>query len=107
MKDGIFDLSYPFIERCIDEALNDNLVKFRKESDLSNMYFVGATLCIDTKDELGTSDILLLSLNEQTVYSVYEHNFVSRRLLPISIIKKMKKLYDECEVKYNPINWLN
>lgn len=108
MKTEIFDISYPFIKNCIKSVLNGTSKEFIKTSDFSKMYFFGATLCIDTIDEFGTEEVFLLSLNKQTVsIGLNNQQIVKHRLLPIDILKEMKKLYDKCDINYKEISWLN
>ena len=111
MKSKVFDIPQEFIKKSIDigikiskARLNGEGTKFISDyspydNDLINIYFVGQSLFLDTRDKIGDIDSITLSWdNECFGYS----SGGIRRLLPISTLRKLQELMDLNNINYEP-----
>lgn len=108
-----FDIPMEFIENSINigvqiiEAANRGENKTINDfspcgNDLKRIYFVGAGLVLDTRDEFGQEDVITISHDAESFGSF---SGGPRRLLSITAIRSLEKLMQLCEVKHTPKNW--
>ena len=108
-----FDIPMEFIENSINIGIQLAEARQRGEkkyindfspygNDLKNIYFVGAGLVLDTRDEFGQEDVITISHGEESFGSF---SGGPRRLLSIKAIRNLEKLMQLCEVKHTPKNW--
>lgn len=77
-----------------NEYLPDN-------TDLSNAYFVGASLCLDIKKP--DQDPIVLVLNQSTeTFNIFNHETGFRRNLSIKAMKLLENLMKECNINFIP-----
>jgi hypothetical protein len=95
------EISHEFL----NHSLKLSLEAFRKGkydnkiSDLKNMYFAGATLCLDIKDEFGNEDVITVCHSDET-FGLFSGGI--RRLLPIESLKTLETLMKEQNVNHKP-----
>ena len=108
-----FDIPIEFIENSIEigiklaEASHNGEERYIEDfspygNDLKNIYFVGAGLVLDTRDEFSQEDVIIIS---HDIESFGSFNGGPRRLLSIKAIRSLEKLMQLCEVKHTPKNW--
>ena len=71
-------------------------------NDLKNIYFVGAGLVLDTRDEFGQEDVITIS-HESECFGSFSGG--PRRLLSIKAIRNLEKLMQLCKIKHTPKNF--
>ena len=107
------DIPMEFIENSIEIGIKlaEASVKGEKKyindfspygNDLKNIYFVGAGLVLDTRDEFGQEDVITISHDAESFGSF---SGGPRRLLSIKAVRSLEKLMQFCEVKHTPKNW--
>jgi hypothetical protein len=96
MISKISDCPIEFIEHSIkraSEAFSSG--EFKREtllgfdSDLTNAYFAGATLCLDVKDAINDIDVITICHSDET-YGYFSGG--PRRLLSIKALKDLEEL---------------
>lgn len=93
------DINLEFIENSIQQGLEFALGDRETfDGDLKNMYFAGATLCLDLKDEFNDVDVITICHSDET-FGYFSGNCF-RRLLNINSLKKLEKLMCLCEIKH-------
>lgn len=108
-----FDIPMEFIENSInigvqiaeaaDRGENKTINDFSPYgNDLKRIYFVGAGLVLDTRDEFGQEDVITISHEDETFGSF---SGGPRRLLSIKAIRNLEKLMQLCEINHTPKNW--
>jgi|688.fasta_scaffold1070511_2 hypothetical protein len=106
-QDLILDCPIEFIENSLEIALNrfeGNSNKIPKHSDLINVYFAGATLCLDVYINCKTDkDVITISYNKQT-FGYFSGGY--RRLLSIKALKTLDKLIKVAKINHEQISWL-
>jgi hypothetical protein len=102
----ISDLSLDFVDATISAACDLALglaTHLPEDSDATSVYFVGRTLCIDIKDDLGNRDVLTISYQSEDI------GFFSgerRRLLPIKTLRLLESLMTLCAIKHDKKEYL-
>jgi hypothetical protein len=106
---NILDTNMEFIENSIDIGIKISEARDRGETkyvndfngpwgnDLTDIYFVGRGLCLDVKDDIGSQEVITLSLDTETFgYFSGGH----RRLLSIRALRKLQRLMDLNKINY-------
>lgn len=71
------------------------------DTELSNAYFAGASLCLDIKKP--GQDPIVLVLNQSTeTFSIFNHDTGFRRNLSIKAMKLLESLMRECNINFIP-----
>lgn len=106
------DIPMEFIENSIEigiklaEAAEKGETKYINDfspgNDLKNIYFVGAGLVLDTRDEFGQEDVITIS-HESESFGSFSGG--PRRLLSIKAIRNLEKLMQLCWIKHTPKNF--
>lgn len=110
MKNKVYDIPMEFIENSIEigikfsEAISRGEKKYvedfrRYDNDLTNIYFIGRSLCLDVKNPIGDIDTIKLNWDSECFGYI---NGGPRRLLSIKSLKSFQKLMDICEINYQP-----
>ncbi len=98
---NILDCPIEFVEHSIERAMEAfRKQKFVREgdSDLSNVYFVGASLCLDIRDHRsGDMDVITVNHSDET-YGYFSGGL--RRLLSINALKNLELLMTEQKINH-------
>src|SRR3990167_6447233 len=87
------------IERSIEAFSKDQFVK-EGDSDLHNVYFAGATLCLDIKDHRdGTLDVITINHSTET-FGYFSGGL--RRLLSIKALKSLERVMAIANINHQP-----
>jgi hypothetical protein len=108
-----FDIPMEFIENSISIGIKLAEASHRGErkhindyspysNDLKRIYFVGAGLVLDTRDEFGQEDVITIS-HESECFGSFAGG--PRRLLSIDAVRNLEKLMQLCEINHTPKNW--
>jgi hypothetical protein len=106
-QDLILDCPIEFIENSLEITLYSfevkNFISIR-HSDLINVYFAGATLCLDVYINSKTDkDVITISYDKQT-FGYFSGGY--RRLLSIKALKTLDKLMKVAKINHEQISWL-
>lgn len=107
MQNSILDCPIEFIEHSIERALicfrNNKFIK-EGDSDLSNTYFVGATLCLDIRDHRdGSLEVITINHSSET-FGYFSGGF--RCLLSIKALKRLETLMKEQGINHTK-KWID
>jgi hypothetical protein len=101
---NIFETPIEFIEYSIKQALMINIGEIKQYvGDLQRVYFCGATLCLDTKDEFGNLNVYTINHSDED-FGLFSGGL--RRLLTIKALKNLEQLMVNCNINHTP-KWLN
>ena len=103
MKESIIDCPIEFIENSIERALiaftEEKFVK-QGDSDLNNVYFAGATLCLDIKDHRsGDLEVITVCHSDES-FGYFSGRI--RRLLSIKALKSLEKVIQVAGINHTP-----
>ena len=70
-----------------------------QDSELSNAYFVGSTLCLDVRGENGKVSIIALNQSTQT-FNLFTDESGFKRNLSIKAMKLLENLMTECNINF-------
>jgi len=107
-NDLILDCPIEFIENSLEIALKSFEEKqtplIYRGSDLINIYFMGATLCLDVYINCKTDkDVITINYTTQT-FGYFSGGY--RRLLSIKALKTLDKLMKVANINHEQISWL-
>ena len=108
---SILDTNMEFIENSINIGIKISEARDQGESkriegfsgpwgnDLTNIYFVGQSLCLAVKDAIGSQEVITLSWDKET-FGYFSGGL--RRLLSLPALRKLKRLMDLNGINYQP-----
>lgn len=111
MTNKIYDIPLEFIEHSIEIGIKISEARDRGEqkniddfsdpygNDLTSIYFAGQGLCLDIIDAIGSRDVITLSWDSEC-FGFFSGG--SRRLLPLSTLRKLQELMDLNKINYEP-----
>lgn len=106
MNTQILDCNMEFIEHSIEQTEKAFArCKFIKEgdSDLHNVYFAGATLCLDIHDHRdGSIDVITICHSDET-FGYFSGGM--RRLLSIKALRALERIMQAQNIHHTP-KWL-
>ena len=100
-------LNREFVENCISTLANGTATEIwdlERKSDYKQSYFIGATLCIDTVDEFGITEVITVNYSTEC-FGLFSGKGV-RRLLSINGIKNLKRLMELNEINHQNKSWM-
>lgn len=104
MDNIALDIPMEFIEYSIKQGIEINK-KQRTEykGDLKNMYFVGASLLLDTRDEFGIENVIVINYNKEVFFD-FQEGF--KRLLSIKAIRLLDELMNLNNINKETKFWI-
>ena len=100
-------LNREFVENCISTLANGTVTGIQdlaRKTDYKQSYFVGATLCIDTVDEFGNTEVITVNYSTEC-FGLFSGKGV-RRLLSIDGIKNLKRLMELYGINHQEKSWM-
>ena len=93
-----------FIEYSLEQVLEASKSKRTSyQGDLKNAYFIGASLCLDTKDEFGIENVIIFHYDSEVFFDFVEG---FKRLLSIKSIKLLDQIMNINNINKHTKFWL-
>jgi hypothetical protein len=96
-----------FVDNILDTLANGTgtkIMDLARKSDFKQSYFVGATLCIDTVDEFGMTDVITINYSTECFGSFSGKGV--RRLLSIQGLQNLKRLMELSDINHREKSWM-
>jgi hypothetical protein len=100
-------LNREFVDNVMDTLANGTateIMDLKRKSDFKQSYFIGATLCLDTVDEFGQTDIITINYSTEC-FGLFSGKGV-RRLLSIQGLRNLKRLMEQHGINHQEKSWM-
>ncbi len=93
-----------FIEHSLEQIIQGSKGEIQRyKGDLTNAYFIGASLCLDTRDEFENESVIVLHYEDE-VFFEFGEGF--KQLLSIKAIRLMDQLMESCKINREKKFWI-
>ena len=96
-----------FVDNVLNTLTNGTateIMDLKRKSDFKQSYFVGATLCVDTVDEFGTTEVITINYSTEC-FGLFSGKGV-RRLLSIQGLRNLKRLMELSGINHQEKAWM-
>jgi hypothetical protein len=100
-------LNREFVDNVLDTLANGTateIMDLKRKSDFKQSYFIGATLCVDTVDEFGNTDVITIIYSTES-FGLFSGKGV-RRLLSIQGLRNLKRLMELNGINHQEKAWM-